>query len=332
MNETGPEGRYKRGYNTNHLPADVQAKLKELEKTRPFLNIMEAVVTLLSIPALATLYVLAVLRLAETGIPAPIQGVIVLFGYAATICLIARQQRGLELMVHDASHKAWNRAKPTHNNWWANLLVAYPVLSTVQAYWKSHVVHHGRYGSHLDPCRQRFQNMGLVGLDLSTSWKIMRAVLRWLPQYNREYYQEIGSLSLSMWGRWAAWHTCVFLLPQAITFLVLADYSLGVALLVSVFLWVIFWMIPATSALTVLRSIAEAEEHDYERGNTEFETTFTNDGPWHWYFHPKNDRYHLVHHMFPAIPERVHHKVHKLLMEHDPKYKNALHRTNILQR
>lgn len=86
------------------------------------------------------------------------------------------------------------------------------------------------------------------------------------------------------------------------------------------------------TTLPVLRSIAEAEEHDYTLGDTEFETTFTNRGVLHrWLIHPWNDEFHQIHHQFPSIAQREHRKVHVLLMSLDEAYRRSLHRTGILR-
>lgn len=253
--------------------------------------------------------------------------------YPISIVAIARQQRGLELMVHDASHQAWHHKSKVLNNLIANLVVAYPMLMTVEAYWKFHCVHHARYGSELDPCRQRFARIGLGHLDLSTRWKIARAVIRWLPGYNIEYYKEIGSRSMLTWRNLVIWHSAAFVVPTAIVLsFTEAGRDFQTAMYVSCGLWLIFWVVPALSALPVIRSVAESEEHDYQRGETEYGTTFTNIGRWHkLLFHPWNDEYHLIHHMFLNMPQRVQHRVHALLMEHDELYRNSLKRSSVLR-
>jgi fatty acid desaturase len=156
--------------------------------------------------------------------------------------------------------------------------------------------------------------MGLGHVNLSTKWNIFKAVLRWLPRYNSAYYAEIGSKSWRTLLGWATWHTFVLILPTA--------YFLGLAQ--SFVIWFLFWFAPMFVSLPVLRSIAEAEEHDYERGETELDSTFTNDG-WihHLLWHPWGDAYHQVHHLFPNISQRRHRQVHKLLMIHDPKYQSS---------
>lgn len=319
-------GRLKRGY--KHISdRAVQQQLDKLSESKPFMNVAWALLYLLSIPAAAAA-VSAAAALAPAGVAAFVVG----FGYPMTVLFVARQQRGLELMVHDASHSTWHRLRRDLNNRWADLLVAYPVLSTVAAYWASHRLHHGHYGADLDPCRRRFRNMGLAHVDLSSRWKIMKAVLRWLPSYNREYYKEIGSASASVWLHFAIWHTLVLLAPTATILIVFGGVAPLLAAGLALAAWTIWWVVPATVVLPVLRSIAEAEEHDYERGDTEFDTTFTNIGWLHvLLIHPFNDPYHLVHHMFPAIPAINHHKVHALLIQHDPAYQAALHRTEILR-
>jgi fatty acid desaturase len=327
----GNDRRYKRGYDTSHLSLSVQLKLKAAEACNPIANIVEALLTLGSIPAIAVLAIYLTSRLdgafEKLGWEVACAGLI----YVVAVVLIARQMRGLELMVHDVSHQSWFRSNPKLNNILGDALVAFPVLSSVRTYWRSHCIHHGHFGSTADPCRQRFANMGLVGLDLSSKWKIAKAVLKWLPAYNAAYYKEIGSQSARQWACFFIWHLTVLMAPTATLFALTFNYGAVHAVGLAAVTWVTFWMLPATSVLPVIRSIAESEEHDYDAGVTEFETTYTNDSWLHrLLIHPKNDAYHLIHHMFPNIPERRHHSIHKLLMAHDSRYQFALRRRRLL--
>lgn len=304
--------RRRRGYDTNHLPEKVRQELKSLEATSLSASIMAAIggYSVIIASVLITHWVW------QTN---PIWGAI---AYAAAILIVARQQRVLELMVHDASHWSWQRQNRSLNDKLADAIVATPSMSTVSGYRRSHFIHHGQFAGDLDPCRKRFAEMGLGLVDLSTRWAITKAVLRWLPQYNLAYYKEIGSKSLRILASWAAWHGLVFVAPAAIL-LGIADAAV---------LWMMCWLLPSLVVLPVIRSIAEAEEHDYGRGETEFEATFTNNGLLHHIlWHPWNDAYHQIHHMFPNISQRHHHKVHRLLMEHDPIYRASLFRTHTLE-
>jgi len=324
--------RYRRGYDVSHLDAHIQRKLKRYEETSLAAALTEAVLTIASIPLVGMICVWTIWLLG-TGPVSSWASVLIGIGLYAFCCtLIARQQRGLELMVHDASHRCWCNRSITLNNISANLLVAFPMACRVEEYWLSHRVHHGIYGSREDPCRRRLRSIGVRTIDLSTTSRIVLAVLRWLPRYNMAYYREISSLSLKQCLQFLAWHVVVLVAPVAICIAISTQASLAFSLMVAVGGWLLFWAVPATVFLPVLRSIAEMEEHDYERGNTEFETTFTNGGWLHrLLIHPKNDAYHLLHHMFPNIPERVHHRVHRMLMQHDEKYRSALHRRKLLE-
>ena len=301
-----------RGYNTNHLPNDVQERLKSLEQSSLFGSIADCVMYFLSIIIIAAVSVLAWQVNLFAGLAC----------YAFALLAIARQQRGIELMVHDASHWCWQKENKTQNDILANGFVAYPTMGSVETYRKGHFIHHGTYAGEQDPCKRRFKSMGLGEVDLSTKWAIVCAVLRWLPQYNLVYYTEIGSKSWRMLASWALWHVALIILPLGL--------MLGFAQATA--LWALFWLAPMLVSLPVLRSIAEAEEHDYERGETEFDTTYTNDGLIHHIlWHPWNDGYHQVHHLFPNISARHHHTVHKLLMRYDEKYMAGAIRTKTLQ-
>jgi len=328
---TKPERRYKRGYDTQHLSADVRATLKSAEECRPWARIREATLTVASIPAMAALTVAIILTLLNLEMAFPVQAGASILIYLLACVVIARQLRGLEIMVHDASHLTWVRSNPKLNHFLADLFVGAPVLSSVKEYWKSHRIHHGQYGSHKDPCLQRFTDMGVTDIDLSTHWKIVRAVVAWLPSYNAAYYREIGSQSAYQWTLFITWHFCVLVAPLAALLTFGMGFELQVGIALALFGWVTFWVLPAMVFLPIIRSIAETEEHDYEAGETEFETTFTNDGFLHrLLIHPKNDAYHVIHHLFPNIPEAEHHWVHALLMEHDEKYSTALRRGKLL--
>jgi fatty acid desaturase len=324
--------RYRRGYHITHLGADIQGKLRAWEKTNLAACIVEALLTIGSIPAIGVTLVGSLWLLHGLGAAGWLLTVIIIAGYPLAATLIARQQRCLELMVHDASHRCWHGNSARLNNLAANLLVAFPMLSHVERYWRSHRVHHGTYGSDEDPCRRRFRTMGAGDIDLSTHWKLIGAVLRRLPRYNMAYYREIGSLSARQWGLFLLWHLLVFVAPLWIGLAAAIPAGAYPALSIALLAWILVWVVPATVFLPVLRSVAEMEEHDYDLAETEFGTTFTNTGWWHKaLIHPRNDAYHLLHHMFPKIPERVHHRVHRLLMAHDPQYRSALHRTRVLQ-
>lgn len=323
---------HKRGLKPVDTPASVRAWIKEKEKTSVARSVVHALTTIAFIPLVAAAYCLGVYAIGTLSGSFAFTTTTAVLGYMLTIMAIARQHRAMENMVHDGSHGNWHRSSKKINDWLVDALVALPVLSSVGTYWPFHRDHHGAFGGHDDPCRRRFDAMGIYDIDLSTPWKIAVAVLRWLPEYNAEYYKEIGSLAGSVFAKFAAWHLIMFIFP--ITLIAFTGFEMSAinAFALSFVAWVAFWMIPFTLPLPVIRSIAEAEEHDYDRADTEFDATFTNSGFWHrMLFHPAGDAYHLIHHMYPKIPAWAHGDVHKYLMANDPKYRQSLHRTRVLE-
>ena len=249
---------------------------------------------------------------------------VAVFAYAVTAIIIGRQQRVLELMVHDASHGGWIRGRRARSSRLANLLVAIPVMSTVQRYWQSHVEHHSNFGDpSRDPCRQRFMQIDGAMANGGVLQRMM-AIAGALPAYMANYYSEIGSKNSRVLVAWVIWHAAV---------VVALDQFLVHDLLAALLMWLGFWLTPALSTLPTIRMIAEREEHDYQRSSSELGATYTNRGFWHrWLIHPWNDDFHWIHHAFPTVLQRDHRRVHKFLLRVAPEYRNSLHRTRLFQR
>jgi fatty acid desaturase len=217
--------------------------------------------------------------------------------------LVAREQRVLELLVHNAAHSNWTRNRKL-NDIAATWIAALPGMNSVASYRASHNVHHKEYGSSVDPDRVGFAVLGR--LDLTKPW----AAAGWMLRYAVQYYRMIGSAPLLVAG-FLAWHACFYILPMA------SVLGIGGALLT----WLAGFLLPMMVILQVLRAIAESEEHDYALGSTEFETTISNGGPMHHlFFHPWNDNYHLLHHLYPAMPQFNHVAANRILREEDPNY------------
>ena len=227
--------------------------------------------------------------------------------------LMAREMRVLELLVHNASHRNWTRNRPL-NDIASALLCGLPMASSIDAYWESHRVHHHEFGSTKDPDRAGFEFLG--PLDLVDK----RATAKWLVRYAIQYYLAIGA-SPKFLAASLTWHCAVYILPLSL----IAGPALALGA------WAALWLFPMLTFLSALRAIAEREEHDYELGTTEFTATFTNIGRAHRIlFHPWNDHYHLLHHLYAGMPQFNHVEAHALLMEHDPEYRKCRARIAIL--
>lgn len=205
------------------------------------------------------------------------------------LCLpaIARQQRALELLVHDGSHGAISRTRWL-NDLLCDLGAGAPVMQLTSRYRLTHKVHHQQFGSDLDPCRDRsFMIHGGGDACLPR----IRSVLDALPSYLRDYYGGVASTSWKPLVAAGCWHGAAIFAMSLLT-----GWTTAVSL------WALFWLVPFVSVLPVIRMVAESDEHAYDQG-CEAGGTFTNIGVINTLIvHPANDQFHLAHHAFSAIP------------------------------
>lgn len=200
------------------------------------------------------------------------------------------------------------------NDFMTNLLAGSPVGIDVKNYAKSHNgPHHGRYGSSFDPDRRRSEVNGYETWNRTALGPYIIGLASRLPLYMTDFYKTVGSTDRSTLIRFAIFHITVFMFPISTLFGVTSAAAI----------WIVYWLIPMMGPLQVIRLIAESNEHVYEQGNSEFATTVTNIGWLHrWLFHPYYDGYHLIHHMFPTIPQFLHKKVHAILCNVDKDYRS----------
>jgi fatty acid desaturase len=197
--------------------------------------------------------------------------------------------RGIECGVHKASHGSWTRAKSL-NGGLANLLAAWPVLSTVDQYRNTHLVHHWRLGTVHDADCVRWIRLRVVEWDRSRWVPFTIGLLRRIVPYILGWWWAL-EVSPGTVARFVAWHS--------VAVLVLIG-SLGPAS--GILVWATTWAVLLPLFLPALRSVAEIGEHDYEGAESLSKATYNNLGWLHWLFHPHGDAYHALHHLQPAIP------------------------------
>lgn len=247
------------------------------------------------------------------GLSLFINNIFYLILFTPIVCLIiARQLRGLENIVHFGSHYNISRNKKL-NDWFVNLFCAYPMMQDIASYRHFHLKHHNKYGSNEDPCKLRF-NLFIKAKPESIN-SLISFTLKNLLSYFSAYYREIG-LNLKGIMIFFSYNT-IFLYINSIVF------DIQFAFLFLFMTNLSFWFI-----LPVLRSIAEYGEHDYDRGNTIFDTTFNNISLLDkLLFHPTGDGYHLVHHLYPSVTWWNQRKVNDFLCQKDKGYIHCLIRT-----
>lgn len=242
-------------------------------------------------------------------------------------------QRAFENLVHDASHYNMCRkssAKPDNakiNDGMATVLVAAPVMQDIVAYRAIHDLHHKALGGEQDPCRKR-QVMQLFDKGGKISrFQILRYAASHLLELNLEALQWENPRA---WAAFVAWHVLVMIAPAA--------FIVGIG--PAIFLWILYWQIPMTAILPMIRAVAERWEHNYAEvdhrdedddveggdGNPQGHggkashcgiKTFSNLSVFdRFIFHPAGDAYHAAHHAYPYIPAYRMRRLHKLLMKH----------------
>ncbi len=235
-----------------------------------------------------------------------------------TLIFITRQMRALENIVHFGSHNNFF-SRQSRNDLMTNALAAWPMLQDVRQYRKFHATHHGDYGSHDDPCKERLQRIGAGPIEINNNWQLIYAILLWMPAYVREFYNEVKS-SNQQAAIFLIWHSVVIFSMGFVISWSLAAFCVGA------------WIVAMFGILPFLRSIAEFSEHDYELGNTVRETTFNNLGLLdHLLLHPAGDAWHALHHLHPTVPWWNQGAAHRFLMERDEAYRQAHHRDSLLQ-
>lgn len=242
----------------------------------------------------------------------------VIFGFIYPLIAIAsaRGMRGLECLVHDASHHniinvrgdstfaKWLRklnlgvSPQKISDFFCNLFFAIPMFSTVENYWASHSLHHKMLGTDDDPDFVRHNELGLAELDRNTPQVFVMLLISKFFPYWKSWWKAIGTDKRTT-NLAVLWHLILLLILSA-------NFGFWLAL----GYWTIAFFVPFVIFLPILRFIGEAGEHDYVENNNIAEKTYSNTGILHrLIIHPHNDGLHTLHHVFAQVP---HHNLPKL--------------------
>ena len=237
---------------------------------------------------------------AHVLLPAPVAWALSL----VAVVVMGRCGRALECMVHEASHRNWQR-QGRWNDLLANVIAGFPTASQVGEYRRSHMVHHARLGSVDDPDIQRYEKFDLESMTGLGGGALVTAVVRRLPAYNWSWYTTIGTSAVTLVLS-GAWYTVV------VGSVALAAH-LSFALVVWAHMLVAFGLV-----LPVIRMLGEAGEHRYLAGDTAFNATISNLGWAHrWVIHPHGDGHHTLHHLWSSVPHHQIGRMHRTLAELD---------------
>jgi len=238
--------------------------------------------------------------LAHVVLPAPVAWAVSL----VAVVFLGRCGRALECMVHEASHRNWQR-QGRWNDLLANVLAGFPTASQVGEYRRSHMIHHARLGSADDPDIIRYEQFDLEAMTGLSGGQLVKGVVRRLPAYNWSWYTTIGTspVTLLLSGAWFAVVAGVIALVAgpSFAFVTWLHFLGGLGL-----------------ALPVIRMLGEAGEHRFLAGDSAFNATISNLGWAHrWIIHPHGDGHHSLHHLWSSVPHHQIRKMHLTLAELD---------------
>ncbi|PTL79273.1 fatty acid desaturase [Vitiosangium sp. GDMCC 1.1324] len=233
--------------------------------------------------------------------------------YPLVAFFIATRFRALGNMLHEACHGMFVKGKRANRVFGHALAII--DLTALEPYTREHFTHHQHLG---DPERDLdFMPRRKFGFAESTEHFARRHLLRpltlvHLPSFVRPVLfsrTDPWPVTLSRWAFYAG-------------LLTLAQWGVG---------WKafgLFYLLPYFVAYQVIRYWSDAVDHAGIIGSAdEFHRSRNHIFKWgllNRVLFPRNDQYHLTHHLFPAVPTTTQGRVHALLLK-DPEYADRPH-------
>lgn len=210
------------------------------------------------------------------------------FAYPFAVTVIANRQRALGNLIHDASHWNLNRNK-TINDLLASVCLAPALMSNLGIYRSLHFRHHAK--------------LGKSGQDPDLLARPASAPYAWWTVYLRKAFSpaDIAASIIGHVGRadlgWG--HAYIMLWWGAIFGFATACAGTSFAVL-----FVALWFAARATVfhwITVLREMCD--HFGLESGGIySFTRDIVSGSMWRWVIHPRNNAYHLTHHLMPSVP------------------------------
>ncbi|MFM6928654.1 MAG: fatty acid desaturase family protein [Bdellovibrio sp.] len=230
--------------------------------------------------------------------------------YMAAVLVIAARQSALMLIMHEATHLRISKTLWL-NDLISDLFCAYPAGISTEGYRKNHSAHHGALNTDKDPDWARKAHLEEWHFP-KTRWQMTKILLK---QFVVGGYQ----LLTLMWMLSKNDKKKLIYLAVAATAITVAGIWPQVLL---------YWFVPLFTAFPVIqriRSIAEhlgmPWEHDMNSSRNIKASPMEK-----FFLCPHNVHWHLVHHLFPHIPQHnlksLHNELMKLDLYHRLSYNN----------
>jgi len=283
-------------FNTQQLLSSINmAKFKPLFKTKPYLH-MQAILFDWSV-IIATIYCCIQLP----SIPL----------YILAVVIIGARMHALAILAHDATHFRFLKNRQWNDSI-TNVLIMYPVFSSIEKYRQNHLRHHQHLNTMDDPdwvaklTKRAFQFPKSKTEFLLTTFSYMALYQGVLDAYwfLKRFNNMNGKGSND---------------PERKTlklgFYLLLIIGLSLSGLWTTFL--LFWVVPYFSTFFMFQYIRSVAEHFGELAYEDDLSASRTTKPFlieKFFIAPHNVGYHLEHHLYPGIPFYNLPKLHHLLM------------------
>ncbi|MGF9820110.1 fatty acid desaturase family protein [Brevibacillus agri] len=238
--------------------------------------------------------------------------------YFAAIILIGGRMRGLDNLMHEASHGMLFKNR-WMNKWVTSVFIAWPVFTDYTTYCKSHYLHHKYLWTDKDPDTSYLKSIGLDKLEISKRMFIFKYVLGalWIKHLPQNFCEFVQKLFLKKDQ------------TNAEYFMKLGFWSIVLASSINWDFWlylILYWLIPLITIFPIIRFWSDLSDHS---GLETSHPLYSSRNSYGNIFerlilYPHHDTYHIVHHLFPYIPHYHLKKAHLILLK-DPQYAKANH-------
>lgn len=230
------------------------------------------------------------------------------------ILINGTRMRALGNIIHECSH--FNYLKSKKQNYFIGKILAILEFSCFDKYLKDHYTHHKFLGDlRYD---EDFKSRQIIGIcrnekiNIKMLLKVVCSPRNWLYILKSSF---------------------IFDLKDRTTIVIRIIYFFCLGSLIFFFgfyLVFLFIILPYLTTYQMCKIFSDYLDHgglyhhhnqEYKTRNHYFSLPFLN-----WLLFPRNDCYHLIHHLYPRIPTKNLHKVHKLLLTENPEYAQRRHK------
>lgn len=247
------------------------------------------------------------------------------YNYLLAIVIIGARMHALAILMHDASHYRFLKNR-RWNDRLTNLLIMYPLFSSIEVYRRNHMRHHAHLNTEDDP-----DWVSKLGKKSFTFPKTKRAFFLTILSY----FTLVQGIKDAIWflKRFSVSTEAKQQKEKGQKSRASLLFMLSLVAVLTIFnLWsyyALFWVVPYLSTFFMFQYIRSVAEHfgelSYDHLLTSTRTVKTNVLE-RFLLAPHHVGYHLEHHLYPAVPFYNLPKLHQLLMSHSD-YQEKAHIT-----